>query len=162
MTGFDGTFGHWPGPSVPSAGKHLGDLLSAVLDGELSRSAAAAATLHLSSCPTCAAELEDVRTAQVWVRALPTVEPPFGFLDRLALEPPDAGRRRLPPRWVGVAALAASAAAAFGLLGIAPPREAPVSPSVNRMVEAQATGASFAGDPLSRLAPIGVPVTFTR
>jgi hypothetical protein len=103
-----------------------------------------------------------VRTAQGWVRSLPIVDPPLGFLDRLAVEPPPEVVRRLSPRWTGVAAVAASAAAALVLLGVAPPREAPVSPPVGRMVEAHATGASLTGDPLSRLAPIGVPVTFRR
>lgn len=157
MTLFESPFGHGG-----MSGKHLGDLLSAMLDGELSRSAEAAARHHLATCPSCAAELEDVRTAQGWVRSLPIVDPPLGFLDRLAVEPPPEVVRRLSPRWTGVAAVAASAAAALVLLGVAPPQEAPVSPPVGRMVEAHATGASLTGDPLSRLAPIGVPVTFRR
>jgi hypothetical protein len=89
-------------------------------------------------------------------------EPPLGFLDRLTAEPPADVVRRLSPRWTGVAAVAASAAAALVLLGLAPPREAPISPPVGRLVEAHAAGASLSGDPLSRLAPIGVPVTFRR
>jgi anti-sigma factor RsiW len=158
MTLFESPFGHGGAPG----GKHLGDLLSAILDGELSRSAETAARLHVAGCPTCAAELDDVRRAHDWVRTLPMAEPPAGFLDRLAIEPPARAARRLAPRWAGVAAVAASAAAAVGLLGLAPPREAPVSPPVGRLVEAHATGASLTGDPLSRLAPIGVPVTFRR
>lgn len=159
MSVFDGGFGQgWMRPG----GKHLGDLLSALLDGELPRSAEEAARAHLAACPSCRSEMEDVRAAQTWLRALPVAEPPFGFLERLVLEPPaDLGRRQ-PPRWVSVAAVAASAAAAVGLLGLAPPRQAPVSPSVDRLVEAHATGASLSSDPLSRLAPIGVPVTFAR
>jgi anti-sigma factor RsiW len=143
--------------------EHLHDLLSALLDGELPSSAEAAARQHAASCPQCSAELEDVRVARAWVRALPAVEPPFGFFERLIREP--AGAR--PRRWwasrrVALAAVAGSAAAAVTLVGLAPPRDAPVSPSVGRFVEAHATGASLSGDPLSRLAPIGVPVTFRR
>jgi hypothetical protein len=65
-------------------------------------------------------------------------------------------------RRLGMAALAGSAAAALAVVGLATPREAPVSPSVARLVEAHATGASLEGDPVSRLAPLGVPVNFRR
>jgi anti-sigma factor RsiW len=157
-----GPLGPFNAGSTAPGGRHLGDLLSALLDGELSRSAEAAAQAHLATCQTCRAELEDVRLAQSWVRRLPSAEPPLGYLERLAVEPPEESRRRLAPRWVNVAALAASAAAAVGLLGLAPPRDAPVSPRFDRMVEAHATGASLSSDPLSRLAPIGVPITFSR
>lgn len=146
--------------------QHLGDLLSGVLDRELSPAEEASAQLHLSSCGFCRAELEEVRAARTWIQALPPVEPPSGFYERLLQE----SRRRSsyasrPPsvrRRVGFAALAASAAAAMGLLGMAPPQEEPVSPSVARLVEAHATGASLEGDPVSRLAPLGVPVSFGR
>jgi anti-sigma factor RsiW len=150
----------------PSA--HLGDVLSALLDDELSPTEAAAAREHLGRCRSCASELDQVRTARAWVRGLPAVDPPFGFLERLVLGERRAGRggRRFGAvpmrRGVAIGALAASAAAAVGLLGLAPPRESPVSPSVARLVEAHATGASLEGDPLSRLAPLGVPVSFRR
>ena len=143
--------------------EHLGDVLSGLLDGELSPSAEGSARRHLASCEQCSAHLEDVRTARAWVRALPAAEPPFGFLERLVLDPAvTAGPRAWGSRRVALAALAGSAAAAVGLLGLAPPRDTPVSPSVGRFVEAHATGASLSGDPLSRLAPIGVPITFRR
>jgi hypothetical protein len=48
------------------------------------------------------------------------------------------------------------------LLGFASPSETPVSPAVNRLVEAHATGASVGSDPLSGLAPIGVPISIRR
>lgn len=146
---------------------HLGDVLSGLLDEELSPQERAAAELHLAVCPTCAAELDVVRTARGWVRGLPAVDPPFGFFERLVLDSRKeaAGDRpyvRSVRRRMGVAAVAASAAAALALLGVAPPQDEPVSPSVARMVEAHATGASLEGDPLSRLAPLGVPVSFGR
>ena len=151
------------GPVSPSGGGHLGDLLSALLDRELSVEDELAARQHLDGCAGCAAELENVRLARSWVRSLPAVDPPFGFLERILLESERrrAGRPSLRTR-VGVAALAASAAAALALVGITPPRDAPVSPSVARLVEAHATGASLDGDPLSRLAPLGVPVSLGR
>jgi anti-sigma factor RsiW len=145
------------------AGTHLGDLLSALLDGELPPAEEAEAHRHLDSCPRCAAELVDVGTARAWVRGLPAVTPPAGFLERLLLnlERP-ASRRASLGRRVGLAVVAGSAAAALALIGLTPPRDTPVSPSVARLVEAHATGASLEGDPLSRLAPLGVPVTFQR
>ncbi|MCA1691871.1 MAG: zf-HC2 domain-containing protein, partial [Actinobacteria bacterium] len=102
---------------------HLGDLLSALLDRELSPAEEVAARRHLETCAFCTTELSEVETARSWVRGLPAVDPPFGFLERLTL---DAGRLGLPRsstrRRVGVAALAASAAAGVALLGLAPPR----------------------------------------
>ncbi len=142
--------------------EHLGDALSGLLDGELALPAELAARQHLAACPDCAVEYEQVRTARAWVRALPAVDPPFGFLEGLLLHPPSASVPLLSRRWARVAAGAVSAAAAVALLGFASPRDAPVSPPVNRMVEAHAAGASINADPLTRLAPIGVPISFRR
>jgi anti-sigma factor RsiW len=144
---------------------HLGDLLSGLLDGELSPGADAGARRHLEACHDCALELESVRRVRAWVRGLPPVEPPFGFYERLlGDEQRGLGTARWPwssPR-VGVAAFAASAAAAVVLLGLASPSEPPVTTPVSHFVEAHVTGASLGSDPLSGLAPIGVPVTFSR
>ncbi|MFP5317435.1 MAG: anti-sigma factor family protein [Acidimicrobiia bacterium] len=150
-------------------GDHLGDLLSALVDDELGPAQAAAAQAHVARCPSCAAELDDVTTARALVRALPALDPPFGLYERLlrtdeAVSPTAArtgGGAGWSPRRVAAAAFG-SAAAAVMLLGLAPPRDTPVTPPVNSLVEAHATGASFGSDPLSRLAPIGVPVTFRR
>ncbi len=148
-------------------GEHLGDLISALVDEELAESESEAAWRHLAACGPCSAELEEVKEARALVRGLPFLDLPPGFFDDL-VRPPDRSVVPLPgrgvpwsPRRVGVAA-AAAAAAAVVLLGLAPPRDVPVSPSVNSLVEAHATGASFGSDPLSRFAPIGVPVTFRR
>ena len=156
---------------VSGFGDHLGDALSGLLDGELSPAAEVAARQHVAACHDCALELERVQMARSWVRDLPPVEPPFGFYERLLREDRNLHRWRAAPRWpwhsaspmrVRVAALTASAAAAVTLLGVASPSEPPVSPPVNRLVEAHATGASLGSDPLSGLAPIGVPVSFQR
>ena len=145
-------------------GEHLDELISALLDDELSPSEEADAYDHLASCPRCAAELADVRVARNWVRSLPAVDPPFGFFERIVFDASPKPVPARPPlrRRVAVGALAASAAAALALLGVMSPRDTPVSPSVARLVEAHATGASLDGDPLSRLAPIGVPVSLGR
>ena len=148
----------------PPAQGHLGDLLSALLDRELSMEEELAARQHLDECTRCAAELEDVRLARTWVRGLPAVEPPFGFLEHIIYGPEPRRYVARPSlrRRVGVAALTVSAAAAVALVGVTPPRDTPVSPSVARLVEAHATGASMDNEPLSRLAPLGVPVSFGR
>ena len=142
---------------------HLGDALSALLDGELPRPQEEAARAHLAACPACTEELLAVRQARAWVRALPPVEPPFGFYERIlrgapvsvdAFVPTSSLRRR-----AGVAALGA-AAAAVTVLGIGSPSPRPVSPAVPRLVEAHATSASVGADLLSKLAPVGVPISF--
>jgi anti-sigma factor RsiW len=142
---------------------HLGDVLSGLLDGELPALQREAAQAHLLGCPACADELRSVAQARDWVRALPPVEPPFGFYERTLRD----GRRApfgVAPslrRRAGLAALGA-AAAAVTVLGVGSPRQSPVSPAVPRLVEAHATSASVGADLLSKLAPVGVPVSFGR
>jgi anti-sigma factor RsiW len=144
-------------------GPHLGDALSALLDGELAVAAADQAQAHLAACPVCADEFVAVSQARTWVRALPPVEPPFGFYERMLLDrrqPAFASRTTLRRR-AGLAALGA-AAAAVTVLGVGSPAAQPVSPAVPRLVEAHAASASVGGDLLSKLAPMGVPVSFGR
>ena len=140
---------------------HLGDALSALLDGELADEEAARARPHLDACPACAAELAAVSQARSWLRALPSVEPPAGFLAGLLASPPAGDVVRLRRRRLGLAALAASAAASLALLGLASPPEPPAAPRVAQLVEAHATAAG-SGDPVSQLVSAGVPVSFRR
>jgi len=148
------------------ASAHLGDALSALLDGELPPPMERGARAHLAGCPECVQELAAVDQARRWVRALPLVEPPFGFYERMLLEraQPTAGAfgaRSTLGRRAGLAALGA-AAAAVTVLGVGSPSQAPVSPAVPRLIEAHATSASVGADLLSKLAPAGVPVSFGR
>lgn len=138
---------------------HLGDALSALLDGELDRAQEEAARAHLLRCPDCTEELVAVRDARSWLRALPPVDPPFGFYERMLRDGVDArpGLRRR----AGLAALGA-AAAAVTVLGVGSPSPRPVNPGVTQLVEAHATGASVGADLLSKLAPLGVPVSLGR
>ncbi len=144
---------------------HLGDVLSALLDGELAREQEEAARAHLARCPECAEELVAIRDARTWVRSLPRVDPPFGFYERMLRGAPRSvptfGAQPRLRRRAGVAALGA-AAAAVTVLGIGSPSPRPVSPSVPRLVEAHATSASVGADLLSKLAPVGIPVSFGR
>ncbi len=143
---------------------HLGDTLSALLDGELSTARQETAQAHLAACPTCTEELAAVGQARSWVRGLPLVDPPFGFYERILLDRPvprpapfgvNPGLRRR----AGLAALGA-AAAAVTVLGVGSPAARPVNPAMPRLVEAHATSASVGADLLSKLAPVGVPVSF--
>jgi hypothetical protein len=70
---------------------HLGDRLSALLDGELAPEEVARARAHLAGCHECAAELEAADAARSLLRSLPPVEPPAGWLDDIVLWRP--GRR---------------------------------------------------------------------
>lgn len=85
---------------------HLGDLISAQLDGELEPEEAAGVTAHLDECPECRHEMEAVASGRALVRELPPLTPP---------EPArmPAGRGR---RVVAVAASAAAVALAGALL----------------------------------------------
>ncbi|HEX8770801.1 MAG TPA: zf-HC2 domain-containing protein [Acidimicrobiales bacterium] len=139
-------------------GPHLGDALSALLDGALSAEEEPAVSAHLAQCEVCTADLEGIRAVRSRLRALPPEEPPFGFVERL-VRPHHVGGRRRRLR-VGAAALGVSAAAALAVLFLSSPTNAPVSPQMTRLVEAHATSSS--GDPISQLAPIGVPVSFQR
>ena len=157
----DGLAGRGSGASA-----HLGDALSGLLDGELAPTMEQGARAHLVGCPACAEELATVDQARRWVRALPLVEPPFGFYDQMLLDraqPTVAASRARSTlrRRAGLAALGA-AAAAVTVLGVGSPSQAPVTPAVPRLIEAHATSASVGADLLSKLAPAGVPVSFGR
>jgi anti-sigma factor RsiW len=154
------------GPAAPDAGGHLGDRLSGLLDGELTHADAEEARRHLAGCRSCSGELRAVDNARSWLRHLPAVEPPAGFRDRLLAADPSLvappGRAAVVPlrgRRAAVATVAALAAAAAAVLGLLPAPDPPAEPRVTRLVEAHATSGQGA-DPLSRLVPVGVPVSF--
>jgi len=132
---------------------HPGDLLSALLDGELTPAEEAGVRAHTSACEQCQRELRLIGEGRTLVRDLPAVDPPFGFYERML---------RPRHRWarVGVAALVAGAAASVGLMAVATPREAPVSPHVAQLVDAHTASASTSGDPISEMTPAAAPVSF--
>jgi len=134
---------------------HPGDLLSALVDGELTPGEAAGVRAHLEGCSECRRELRVIGEARTLLRALPPVDPPFGFFERMV---------RPGRRWAraGVGVLAAGAAASVAVMALAAPREAPVSPHVGRFVDAHTASASTSGDPISELTPAAAPVSFRR
>lgn len=85
---------------------HAGDLLSALVDGELGARQAFEVRAHLEACARCASELDRVSEARRVVRSLPTLEPPIPLLAR--------ARRRTV--WLKAAA---SVAAGLLVVGIA-------------------------------------------
>ena len=134
---------------------HPGDLLSALVDGELTPGESAGVRAHLEACADCRRELRLISEARTLLRALPPVDPPFGFFERMV---------RPGRRWAraGVGVLAAGAAASVAVMALAAPREAPVSPQVGRFVDAHTVSASTSGDPISELTPAAAPVSFRR
>jgi anti-sigma factor RsiW len=166
-----GSFGDEPA----FGGGHLGDALSGLLDGELPALQREAAQAHLLGCPACADELRSVGQARDWVRALPPVEPPFGFYERMLagggpitvatpvlLSPPVP--LRATPSLRRRAALAAfgAAAVAVTVLSVGSPQQSPVVPSVPHLVAAHATSASVNADLVSKMAPMAVPGSLRR
>ena len=98
---------------------HPGDLLSAYADGELSASERATIDDHLVTCPSCRQELAGTTEAKSWVTSLPEVLPPFGFYERMLLDPAGGrARRRTWATRIGVVGLAATASIWLGVLAL--------------------------------------------
>lgn len=93
---------------------HPGELLSALLDGELSDEDQTRVADHLASCTVCGDELRDLHAARAAVRSLPVLEMPPA-LRRAAPDREAVPLTRRPP--VLVAAAAAAILALF--VGIA-------------------------------------------
>jgi anti-sigma factor RsiW len=102
---------------------HPGELISAYLDGELTRAEVDQLFVHVSGCGKCAAELEDVQSVRSAVRSLPMLELPPGLV-------PEADAEIVPLRrnrgfWVGAAA--AVAALVIAIAAIVTPPAIPIS-----------------------------------
>lgn len=105
---------------------HLGELLSAHLDGELSLGEARLVAGHLEVCGACRAEFDDLAAARAAVRTLPALELPESVV--AAIPPTELRRSSLAPQWAAVAAIVlALAVGSATLLDEAPPE--PVSAS---------------------------------
>jgi hypothetical protein len=124
---------------------HPGDLLSAYADGELAADERTTIDDHVEGCPSCRRELAATTQAKAWVTGLPVVEPPFGFFERMLLDPSGGRvRRRTWATRVGAIGLAATASiwlAVLGLSGLDGRRPSGV-PALNSLV-------SFHEHPLS-------------
>jgi anti-sigma factor RsiW len=137
--------------------------LSAYLDGALDGAQGAAVERRLADAPELRALLDELRVTRESVRALPAVDAPPGFWDRL-LEPDDAGdapvhqiadartrRRRTGRRWL---ALPSAAAAAVLVAVVLVPHPTRVRPRLSTLTESHAERSSVENDPISNLAPV--------
>lgn len=118
---------------------HLGDVLSALVDGELTADEEVAARHHLDGCDACRDELAATEATAALVRGLPGVDAPFGFYERLLRRRGFAAsdRRRLR---VGLAVATTAAAVALVVGMVANLSEAEVAPAVDDMVEVHQAG----------------------
>jgi hypothetical protein len=145
---------------------HPGDLLSAYADGELSSSERAFIDGHLASCPSCRRELAATAEAKSWVTSLPEVLPPFGFYERMLLDPSGGrARRRTWATRIGVVGLAATASIWLGVLALSglDGRRPSGVPALNSLVDlhdqsqSQTDEATDHAAVMERAASLGLP-----
>jgi anti-sigma factor RsiW len=123
---------------------HLGAIISALLDGELSPAEAAEADAHLLACPSCRAELRATRQARDLLRQLPTMEWTPAFFVRRSHRP----------------AFALAAVAAVALVGVvAWPASRSTAPPLARVVQAGTLSALTAGS-VATVPPAAVGAPF--
>ncbi|MGH9178611.1 MAG: anti-sigma factor family protein [Acidimicrobiales bacterium] len=133
-------------------GAHLGDLTSALVDGQLGPEEEAAALGHLASCPPCAADLRSISAVRAMVRSLGPVEPPYP----LVAGPPVRHR----PSWAsGLVAAAAASVALLLLSGVEQPTNG--GPQVAQLVQVHSTSPVNV-DPMSQLAPAVLPASLEQ
>jgi anti-sigma factor RsiW len=104
---------------VTQSADHIGDdLLSTLVDDQLTPDEAERVRAHLARCAACQERLEEFRSVAALLRGLPELEPPrdFSLGPRLVADPPNVIRLR---RWYVVARTsAATLAAAFVFLSV--------------------------------------------
>jgi anti-sigma factor RsiW len=93
-------------------GGHLGEQLSAYLDGELVIAEIPIVRSHIDSCSECRRELAELDRSRTAVRALPGVEPPVFLEPRRAAKKRRMGVRTAVAVAAGVAAVSLAFAAA--------------------------------------------------
>jgi len=117
---------------------HLGDLLSALVDGELTTEEQTAARTHLDGCADCRDELAATEATAALVRGLPPVDPRFGFYERML-----RGRRFSPDRRgqrIGLTVATVAAAVALFVAVGGDLAGTSVAPAVDDMVEVHEAG----------------------
>jgi len=92
-----------PGWLLPDG--HLGELLSAYLDGELSTAEQRQVSDHVVGCVQCRGELHDLDRARIAIRSLPGVD--TGQLDTIPAPPASRSRRLAVAGSIGIAAAVA-------------------------------------------------------
>jgi anti-sigma factor RsiW len=119
---------------------HLGETVSAYLDGELTAEERRAAVAHVAGCEECRQELDDMMSVRAQLRAMPMLELPA------ELGPPEPVVRRLyrRPRVV-----VGAAAAAVAVVVTAATLSAPNRVVISADEFAQSYGARASLDPNS-------------
>ena len=114
---------------------HLGDRTSAYLDGQLDPVEHAAVVAHLEACDHCRAVTTSETEVRTWLRALPSLDVPEAFMERLlAVGPRDVRGARRRSRFA-VANLVAAAAACILVIGVGHlTSSSSVSPQVSSFV----------------------------
>jgi anti-sigma factor RsiW len=139
---------------------HLGDFLSALVDGELTDPIRRAADQHLAGCRACRAELDATARMHQLVAGLPMLAVPAPVWAAM-MAPSTSGapgaplRRPRPMVWAG----AAAAVIGLGLLVASPPSHR-VTPPMTHFVQVHTVSQS--GDPVTQLAPAAVPAFLRR
>lgn len=85
---------------------HLGELLSAYLDGETTADETKRVVAHLASCDRCSDEMSDIHAARGALRSLPVLDMPADVFERLGVSPTVVPIRKRPLTWVAAAAAA--------------------------------------------------------
>jgi anti-sigma factor RsiW len=94
---------------------HLGEQLSAYLDGQLDTMEHDFVISHLEFCTDCRLELHELDAARTAIRSLPGLDPPeFISIHKERVERERWSRRRVAATGVGIAAAAALVFATFG------------------------------------------------
>lgn len=100
--------------------KHQSEMLSAYLDGELTRDETRQLLAHLGNCGPCAAELEATQRVRAAVRSLQVLDLPPGLVPEADVEVIPLHKHR--GVWIGAAAAVAAAVIAIAsLLTPSPP-----------------------------------------
>jgi anti-sigma factor RsiW len=100
--------------------RHLDDVLSAYLDGEVTDAERAEVESHLATCAECRSDLDGEADVRRLLRELPAVDPPFGFYERILRDGPGATGRPDKKRRLrfGLANIAGAAAVWLLILGV--------------------------------------------
>lgn len=94
---------------------HLGEQLSAYLDGQLDTNEHDFVISHLEFCTDCRLELHELDGARTAIRSLPGLDPPqFIAVHQARIEQDRWSRRRVLTAGAGIAAAAALVVATFG------------------------------------------------
>lgn len=135
-----------------TASDHLGDAISALLDGELDTRAASTAEAHLAECAECRDEYHAIDRVRSTLRAAPSIEPrrPVDSAAVVPLEPQRQRRRRSA---LTGASVAATAACWLLLLALTAATDNRVTPPVDEVVsQASLLGGSSSQPDLVRAA----------